>query len=108
MMLALLRPVRSDNAAGRAIDISLEIQTTTPEGFRYLRRRVDLAALPNIGDRISVEFCTKGVRVIGREFTLDGEVILDLGWHHFDDDEHPELSARGWKPAPIAEPCAIV
>ena len=76
--------------------IELEIQTTTKKGYERLRRPVELAELPLPGDWIDVEFFADGVRVRGRHFGFDGTVVLDLGWHRFDDAKYGLLAAQGW------------
>lgn len=80
--------------------VQLEIQTTTPARYARCRRTVELLALPGVGDRIAVEFWSEGLRVRSRGFTLDGGVVLDLGWHPFDDDERAELERAGWEAQP--------
>jgi hypothetical protein len=80
------------------VELTLEIQTTIEEQFMRMHRSVNLLAIPLPGDRIPLEFWTDGVRVRSREFMVDGGVVLDLGWHRFDNKSAlDQLRDDGWQ-----------
>lgn len=81
------------------MEIYLEIQASTPKrSYHRLRRHVDFEVLPDVGDRVRVEFWSDGLNVISREFTLGGEIVLNLGFHGFDEEDYSTLSSQGWNP----------
>jgi hypothetical protein len=80
------------------VELTLEIQTRIEGRFARMHRAVNMLAIPLPGDRIPLEFWPEGVRVRSREFLLDGNVVLDLGWHGFDSDSAvDQLRQDGWK-----------